>query len=322
MIDQSKLKIFKDLINKHNNIYLFHHVNPDGDCTASSFGLAETLRETYPNKKIKVVASKEYSSKMEYLYPWLDWNNTVTQPEEENYLAIIGDTSVENRVMHLENFDSTRNDTICFDHHENDLDFDVNVFWQERKYPAAAIMVEELVRELELKLNERSALLINHGIVTDTGSFKFNYANPFAQLASANLLKYISQNEQIAITKALFSKTKKDIAFDSWVMSTFKIKNKIAYHAITQDDLDKFEIDSDSAARPHLIGDIEGIDVWVLFTQYPNFVRVEFRSNVFAVDKIASHFGGGGHEWASGCKIDSMNEVSKVIEYLNIKIKN
>ncbi len=322
MITQKEKKIMLELIEKHENIYLFHHVNPDGDCTASSFGLAEVLRLNYPDKKIKVVASNEYSPKMKYIFPWLDWSNTITQPKDDEYLSIVGDTSVENRVEHFSNFKNTRGDVICFDHHENELDFNANIFWREKDYPAAGIMVEEIVRVMDWKLNERAALIINHGIVTDTGSFKYNYADSSAQRASANLLEYISNEEQLKLTKAADARTIKDIEFQGHVMANFEIKdNKIAYYKVTQDVLDKFELMPDEASKIYLLSGIVGIETWIMFIQYQNFVRVEFRSVNLWVNEIANHFGGGGHKHSSGCHIKTMEGSKKVIDYIAEQIK-
>ena len=50
MLKTKILNEIKDLINNHENIILFHHINPDGDTIATSFGFAEVLKENFPNK--------------------------------------------------------------------------------------------------------------------------------------------------------------------------------------------------------------------------------------------------------------------------------
>ncbi|MEG1501023.1 MAG: DHHA1 domain-containing protein, partial [Clostridiales bacterium] len=48
----------------------------------------------------------------------------------------------------------------------------------------------------------------------------------------------------------------------------------------------------------------QGVEVGIFFDECDDFVRISFRCrNSYAVDVLANYFGGGGHIFASGCRI-------------------
>lgn len=322
-IEQSK-NIIK-LIEENENIILFHHTNPDGDCMATSFGLAQVLRDNYPNKNIKVVADiNDYTPYLRYMDDYIDWGLTITVPEHEDYLAIIGDVSGKDRVRFYDDFKSSIKKTICYDHHENELTIEnVDVFWSQPKYPAAGIMAFEMVESMGLNVSPLAALIINHGIITDTGWYKFAPGDVNTFKTSAKLNEIIGQDLQKELYSKMGQRTIQDIKFQGWVLENFKtLEDKVAYICINEEDLNRFNYKPEQGAKVHLLGGIEGIESWLFFIQYPNNVRVEFRSKNIHVDEIASEFGGGGHNNASGCSLDNMSKYEDVINRVLEVVKN
>ena len=50
--------MFKEILNnieQYNCILIHGHIRPDGDCYGSQFGLAEIIKENYPEKEVHVV---------------------------------------------------------------------------------------------------------------------------------------------------------------------------------------------------------------------------------------------------------------------------
>lgn len=320
MLKKEQAIRIKKLIEENQNILLFHHLNPDGDCMASSFGFAKALMNIYPNKNIKVVADiEDYTPHLRYMDEYIDWDNTITKPEYDDYLAIIGDTSALHRVRFYETFKNSIKNTIVIDHHENDLSIqNVNEFWKEADYPASALMIFELMREMELEISKEASLIIAHGILTDTRSFMMANGKEIVFTYFNELMKIFGEEEYNKLVNKMLIRTENDIKFQSWVYSSYIKEDNVAYLTITKEDLDKFNFKPSQGARVDLLMGIEGIDYWMFFIQYEDHVRVEFRSNSEArrVDLAAKHFGGGGHKQRSGCKLDSMNEHKIVVKYI------
>ncbi len=317
MIDKKQVIKISELITKNQNIVIFHHVNPDGDCIATSFGLAEALRKKYPTKNIKVVANiEDFTPHLRYMDEYIDWKNTITKPKHNDYLAIIGDTSVESRVRFFEEFKEKIKETIVYDHHQNNLTINnVDVFWKESSYPAAALMTYELLNELNIEIDTKVAIIINHGILTDTDFFKLAPGDEKAISISANLNGIIGKEKQTKFYNLMLERTKNEIDFEAWVLSNIKIKkNKVAYVCIPKEIIEKFNFKPDQAARVEMLDGIRNIESWLFFIQYPDFVRVEFRSKNIFVNEVATEFGGGGHKFRSGCKLVDMKDHHKVVE--------
>ncbi len=319
MINKKQVKNIKKLIKKNQNIVLFHHINPDGDCIASSFGLAKALRIKYPNKNIKVVADKnDYLPHLEYMNEYINWDKTIIKPENNDYLAIISDTSVESRVNFYNNFKNKIKSIIVYDHHQNNLLIkNVDVFWKESNYPASAIMTYELIKKLKIKLNWNIALIINHGILTDTNMYKLIPGDYKTIDISSKLNKIIGIEKQKKLYSKMFEKSQNEVNFIGWVFSNIKIEDdKIAYVLITKEIIKKFNLKPNQTTKVELLSNIKGIETWLFFIEYDDYTRVEFRSNNIEVDKIASEFGGGGHKHRSGCKLKNINEYQKIINRL------
>ena len=51
------LKNIIELIEKHDSIVIFGHVNPDGDCYGAQVGLREIILALYPKKKVYITGT-------------------------------------------------------------------------------------------------------------------------------------------------------------------------------------------------------------------------------------------------------------------------
>lgn len=316
MITNEQANRIKALVEQYENIIVFHHTNPDGDCMATSFGLASVLQKEYPTKNIKVVADiEDFTPHLRYMDKYLNWDKTTTTPEHDDYLAIIGDVSGVNRVRFFENFEGKIKDTIVYDHHENELTVpNTTEFWSQPKYPAAALMTYELCTEAGWEIDANSALVINHGILTDTSFYKFAPGDEYLLTVSAKLNSIIGAEKQKELYTLMGSQTMEEIKFKGFVLDNFKtVEGKVAYMCITEDDLNRFGFKPPQAARVNYISGIEGVESWLFFIQYEDFVRVEFRSLNIFVNEIATEFGGGGHNHASGCQLETMEDHEKVV---------
>ncbi len=316
MITKEQAQNVRTLVESYENIIVFHHTNPDGDCMATSFGLASVLQKEYPTKNIKVAADiEDFTPHLRYMDKHLNWDATTTTPEHDDYLAIIGDVSGVDRVAHYSNFEGHIKDTFVYDHHENKLTVpNTTEFWSQPKYPAAALMAYELCIAAEWNIDANSALIINHGILTDTGFYRFAPGDDYVLTVSAKLNKIIGVEQQKDLYVAMSAQTMNEIKFKGHVLDNFELlEGKVAYMCITQEILDTYGFKPPQAARVGFLGGIEGVEAWLFFIQYDGYVRVEFRSSNIFVDEIATEFGGGGHNHASGTKIDTMEEHVKVV---------
>ena len=302
----------KNLIEKHDKIALFHHTMPDGDSISSSYALLKAIQQTYPNKKVVWLANTDYLKKRFWYLYFNDFKDTV-ESIDESYLGILGDCSDPKRTYKGEELKKAKN-RIIFDHHQNKPSIESNIFWHEPSWPASAMQSYLIAKSFVKKWNEDLAILFYFGIMTDTGRFAYSLANSMPLEISSELFKYISDNKIAKLYQNMQKREIKDVKFEGWVLENFKVNKEIAYLKISKNEQEKLGIEPDDCAKVNLIANIENIKIWIFFIEYPDFIRVEFRSLGIPVNEIAQQFNGGGHIKAAGCHLTSMEEADKVID--------
>ena len=73
---------------------------------------------------------------------------------------------------------------------------------------------------------------------------------------------------------------------------------------------------SDTSQLVGALGDVQGINAWVIFIEEDDQIRVRLRSKGPVINSLAAEFGGGGHPLASGASVYSWEEADKVVEKL------
>ena len=97
-------------------------------------------------------------------------------------------------------------------------------------------------------------------------------------------------------------------------------ENGLAYIKLT-DDIFK-EYDVDAATAGNMINNfnyIEEIIVWVMMSEDKanGYIRTSLRSRGPIINEVASHFNGGGHIYASGCRLHDFSEADPLIAELD-----
>ncbi|WP_036452600.1 DHH family phosphoesterase [Mycoplasma buteonis] len=305
-------------LEKYDSIVIFHHIRPDGDCLGSQFGLKELLETNFPNKKVYAIGDAKGSFK--FLNLVMD-----EVPSDEvlaNSLGVVVDANFKERIEYREVLDKNLfKQVIRIDHHPNDDDLgDSCIRWVDSSYSAADEMITEIAVANNWKITVRAANLLYLGINTDSGRFLFNNVRARTLYLASKL--YEAGLEADFIHTNLSTITLEDIKFSSWLMSTLKTRDGVAY---IQNDLattKQLGKTPQTSIRVNSIGNIAGYPMWVQFTEEEDGrIRVEFRSNGPIVRNVAIKWGGGGHERASGAIIQSFDDVEKVIDDCASEVK-
>ncbi|TDV23069.1 phosphoesterase RecJ-like protein [Mycoplasmopsis mustelae] len=305
------LEIITEQLKKYDHIVIFHHIRPDGDCLGSQFGLRELLKTNFPNKKVYAVGDAKNT------FDFLDFKMDSIPNNEilSKSLAVVVDANFKERIEKRELLDANLfAATIRIDHHPNEDDLGENtVRWVDSSYVAADEMITHLAVANNWKITQNAANYLYLGINTDSGRFQFPNVNSRTLNLAAKL--YDAGLQADYIHKNLSKLSLNDLKFNSWLISTLKTRDGVAY---IQNDLEttlKFGKTPQSSVRVNSIGNIKGFPIWVQFTEEETGkIRVEFRSNGPIVRNVALKWGGGGHERASGAMLDSFDLVEAVID--------
>jgi phosphoesterase RecJ-like protein len=315
---EADLKKVAESIMKKDNIVVIGHVRPDGDCVSASLGLALGLRKLGKN------AIAVLSDPVPRIYKWLPKVDLIVKPENIPFdveQVVVVDVSELSRIGRAVDIIKDEDRVITIDHHATGEPAG-KVYWKDPTYPAAAEMVYDLLKYLNVPFDKDLSQIVLTGISTDTGFFKYSNVNEKLFDDVGELVKNgarvdiisrnVTENNRLSTIKLLTETLKK--------MKT-ELDGRLVWSFVTQEDLKKYGCNYEETAG--IIGFLRTLDTAetaILFIEDENDqVNISFRSKVFIkVNDIALHFGGGGHDRAAGCSIKNSNlkqVINEVISY-------
>ena len=299
---------FLSFIQNHDFFYIAGHKEPDGDCVASSLGLAAIL--THFKKDYKLLSAGPFKRIEIKKYAPLFSNEAefLLDSERKKTGLIITDCSEMKRLGEIEG-DITGLDTFIVDHHKT-ADCPQNATALiDASAPAASILVQLLYERCIGPLPKETAELLFFGIMTDTGFFRFLSENDADSMEAIARLVRAGANPR----------TTYDYITSGKPYSTRKLLGILLDHAeryldgklvITYETLDDTRRwgqegrDSDALYSSFL--SVAGVEAVVFLRQDTESTctgGLRSRDKV-DVSAIAAKFGGGGHKNASGLSTD------------------
>jgi bifunctional oligoribonuclease and PAP phosphatase NrnA len=303
-------KIYKK-IKKYDTIVIARHVGADPDGLASQVALRDVILNTFPNKKVYAIGFP--ASKFKYL-------GILDKFKEEMYdnsLLIVVDTPDKGRVDGAD--PSKFKDSIKIDHHPFIEEF-CKLEWIDADSSSAAQMIVELIFNTKLKMTKEAAEKLFIGIVADTNRFLFYYTTP----KTLNLVSKLIETTNLDFTglyESLYLKSIKEVKFQGYIANHFSItENGLAYIKINEDVLKEFEIDAPTARNMvSSFNYIEEILVWIVLTEEKTseFIKGSIRSRGPIINETASNYNGGGHIYASGVRLSTIEQLPQLVNDLD-----
>ncbi len=302
-------KIVFEKIEKAESIVIFGHVNPDGDCVGSVFGMKKELQYLFPDKRIYGVGSRP-----SYLPSFFEKADEVSLETIEKSLAILVDLNCFERVE--DQRVRKAKDFVCFDHHIPLLDTPFLAV-QDEDAPSATYVITKAFRKHYHKISKEAAMYLYTGLVTDTDRFLLDSRKNTLQIASYLISLGVDYQK---IFDELYAQDKNRLQYKAFIYNHIVYDGKVSYCIVHKEDYFPLGIPSSEAGeQADLLSRLDHHPIWVLFTeQADDSIRVEFRANgEYNMQKVAASFGGGGHFSASGCTIHSFDLVKDIIKALN-----
>lgn len=307
-------KIYKKIYNKikkYDRIVIARHVGADPDALGSTLGLKEVIKATFPEKEVYVVGYP--ASKFKYIGELDKFN----EEYYNNSLLIVTDTPDRARI---DGVDPRKFEySIKIDHHPF-VEQVCDIEWVDDTASSASQMIMELALETKLVLNLEAAEKLYIGLVADTNRFLFYYTTSKTFSLVSRMLKETGL-DFTELYNDLYMRPLKEIKFRGYIADHLKVtENGFGYLEITQDILDKYEVDAATAGN--MVNDfnyIEGVYAWGIFSidKQNNNVRGSIRSRGPIINEIAGNYNGGGHIFASGVRLKDFNEVENIISDLD-----
>ena len=311
--------LLKKIIGEHNSFVLTTHVNPDADALGSELAFYFILQKL--GKKARIINHSSTPYNLEFL----DEHFLIEKYNEELHKEVIDkaevfvllDLNQANRIIKMEDaFRQFRGVKVCIDHHQDTENVFDEVFGGTEYSATSEIIYDFLESTKIVDLDRQIALQLYAGIMTDTGSFRFDRTTAKLHRIVAYLL------DQGVNPTDVYDKIHDQFKFGrvkllGYTLSTIELDStrQIAYMVVRREMLEQTgasEADIDGFVNYCMT--IKGVKIGILFYELKDGIKISFRSKgEIPVNKLAKEFDGGGHTNASGIRlfnttIDSVKE--------------
>lgn len=314
-----------EVIKKSSDILILTHKNPDGDAVGSVLGLSIALMSA--GKNVVAFSNDPVSNVFEFL-PSVSIIKTEIAPKKFDLIILldcdsIKRTGIEDTAKVFVSF----NNLLVIDHHpgQEEPGPKENYFAIiNPKASSTAILVYDLLKELDITITKGIANCILTGIFTDTGSFQHSNTDEETLKAAAELMKKGSRVDKIS--RQIFNnRTIPAIKLWGKALSRIKTDDKtgMAVSYLSKKDFEEYDVSQEElSGLVGIINTISDVKFSLFLTERDDQkIKGSLRSEEYKgidVSRIARSLGGGGHKLASGFEIDgniedSIKKISKMI---------
>lgn len=316
------------LIQKAHRICVLSHHNPDADAVGSSLALYFVLKKL--NKQVQVILPNTFPE-------FLNWmpnakHIVIFEHQKEKSQRLIQQADLL-FLLDCNSFKRLGTDglaelcshstapKILIDHHRMPEKY-FHAFFFDDKASSTCELIYRMLQHLKLLhiLNKKIAQCIYTGIMTDTGSFKYDSVTADTMRIAAHLLEFKINHTQIQ--QNIFD----TYSYDRLKLIGYALSEKLkyipkyhtAYIALSQDELKQFNYQKgDTEGLVNTALSIKSVVLSALFTETDKMIRVSLRSKGHLdVNEIArQYFNGGGHKNAAGGQMHtSLQETIQIFE--------
>lgn len=295
------------------------HIRPDGDCVGSTLGLYNYISKNYPDIELDIYLG-DFSESFLFLENSDKIIHDYAQQNKEHDVFFVLDCGDLARVGEAEGLFKSAKKTVCIDHHVSNQSFA-----DENYIVADASSTCELVYLLldEDKISKEIAECLYLGIVHDTGVFQYSCTSAKTMAIGGKLMEKGINFSKI-VDETFYQKTfnQNQILGRALLESITFLDGKAIVSVIKQSTMQFYNVtpkDLDGIVNQLRV--TKGVECAIfMYETGASEYKVSLRSGELVdVNRIAVHFGGGGHIRAAGCTMNG--NMYDVINNLSTKIE-
>ncbi len=306
-------------IDKAQNILLTLHPKPDADSVGSNLAMMHALESL--NKKVTVIAGDGPLPAYLKSAPGFEKiiSKTIFEVEPKDYdLFLILDLSRLDRLTNKGEFVLPATwRTVCIDHHQGST-LMANVSWVDINMPAVGVMIYDLLKFRNIKLDHGIATNLILAIHGDTGSYVYDRVDSTLFTRLADLVQYVPD-----YTKVIFeiqnNLTPESLKFEALALSHVEVFSGFAIFCLDHSLLKDNNLLGEEHNGSFIANKLKAVVGWnigaSLTEAEPGFTRISLRTRdavKYDVSKVAELIGGGGHKAAAATRIHApLNEAKQ-----------
>jgi bifunctional oligoribonuclease and PAP phosphatase NrnA len=318
MNQQTNFDQLNELVAKAQKIVIVQADNPDADSLASSLALDNIFGDM--GKQVSLYCGVDMPSYLSYI-PGAD--RVVTELPKQFDLSIIVDTSSDSLLEQLDKTGSkgwlAAKPAVVIDHHATEPTISFIDLFITQPAVATGEIIYELASQLKWPLSQDSKELIAVAILSDSLGLS-------SEATTARSIHIIAELVEGGVALAQLENARREsirrepelIAYKGQLLQRVEFLDggRIATITIPQDEIDQY---SPLYNPPMLVMDdmrlTKGVDLVVAFKTYQDgklTAKIRCNYGVGIADKVAEHFGGGGHSYAAGFKIQDGRQYDEI----------
>ncbi len=327
-VQQVDLAQAVEMIRAGGRILLVSHTRPDGDALGSQAGLRQMIladaKAAGRTCKVETLVLSEPAKIYDFLLPLkfllMESNifpRQVTEGRLNDFdLIILVDTSATRQLPGVgEYLQNQAKNLLVIDHHlAGDIEGQHRLV--DTTAAAAGEIVFELSRQGGLPLNQTAAEALFTAVATDTGWFRFENTTAKSLEIAAALFRAGAEPHHL-YHRVFENDPVEKLRLTAETLGTLKMHHhgKLATLKISQDMFGRTQTNRSHVENiVNLPQQVSTVAAVVLFVYVePEVTRCSLRSKGSVdVNRVASHFGGGGHQHAAGatlhCSLEKAQE--------------
>ncbi|MDQ2972935.1 MAG: DHH family phosphoesterase [bacterium] len=328
----SAYKIALDMIAAAKHVCVLQADNPDGDSLSSSLALEALLSEQ--NKKVSLVCGIDMPAHLKYLP---GWDRITKQAPTDCDLVIIVDVNTETL---FETLDTSRQlswlkakPTIVIDHHTETS----GISWATETISEICVATGEIIyriaKEGKWPLPLDACEMITVSILSDSLGFSSEGTSPESVRIVSELMELgVSIAKLENARRELMRKEPELLPYKGELLQRVELHSggRIATITIPWKEIEKYsQVYNPTMLVMEDIRMTVGVKIVIGFKVYNDgkiTAKIRCNSDGNIADKLAAHFGGGGHPYAAGFKINQKRDfeelksevIAKAEQLLNI----
>lgn len=305
------IKDINDIISASNNILIIQADNPDGDSLASALALEQILGDMDKEPSLYCGVSVP-----DYLKFMPGWDRVSQDLPLKIDASIIVDTSAQILLQKLEHNIGkpwvASKPVIVIDHHQ-EIDCDIpyaTVITNPSNFVATGEVIYEIAKELGWQLSIPAMNMLAQSILSDSLGLTSDGTTPdtyrrMADLIDAGVDRVALENARKELSKmqeSVFRYKAKLIE-----RTEFYADGQIAMIIVPEEEL--FSIGTLYNPKPLILNElvqVAGVKYAIMLKRYKNRITGAVRSTdkALSASSLAEQFGGGGHQYVAGFKIE------------------
>lgn len=308
-VSYSEAQDIQKLINDAERIVIIQADNPDGDSLGSALALEQILGDM--GKKTYMYCGAAIPSYLTYLQ---GWDRVFSELPSHFDLSIIVDTSAESLLENIQKAGQkgwlAAKPSIVIDHHQTEATITfANVMCN---HPAVATgeIIYELAQQLNWQLNHQAKIMIATAILSDslgltTSATTGRSIHIIGELVDGGL----NISELDNARREMMRKSPELVKYKGELLQRIEYhnSNKVAVVTIPWQEIQTYSPQYNPSML--VLDDMRltiGTQIAISFKLYNDgHITAKIRANYGSpiAGKLAEHFGGGGHSYASGFKL-------------------